>query len=293
MKTLTVVTTTYNRAYCLGKLYESLIGQDSGDFIWMIADDGSDDGTRELAESWKRDGRIDIDYFYKPNGGMHTARNAAFARLTTELCVVIDSDDWMSEGAVSAIISFWRENGDENAAGIICQNEDPRGKIIGTGMPNNIKRCKYSDFITKYRSKDDKKLVYRSELIKLYPYPEFPGEKFYPASYKYIMLDGRYDMLLLDRVVCTVDYNPDSMTYDKFKQYKTCARGFAHYRNETAAVSKNTLYTARQMIHYIAECRFAGEKHPVRTAHRKLWAALCLLPGGALYYYLLKTERKH
>ena len=45
MKTLTVFTPTFNRAYTLHKCYESLKRQSSKDFVWLIVDDGSSDNT--------------------------------------------------------------------------------------------------------------------------------------------------------------------------------------------------------------------------------------------------------
>ena len=44
---VTVFTPTYNRAYILEKLYESLINQTSFAFEWMIVDDGSTDNTEK------------------------------------------------------------------------------------------------------------------------------------------------------------------------------------------------------------------------------------------------------
>ena len=52
-KTLTVITTTYNRDYCLHQVYESLLRQTSDDFIWLIIDDGSTDNTKEIVQRWK------------------------------------------------------------------------------------------------------------------------------------------------------------------------------------------------------------------------------------------------
>ncbi len=40
---LTILTPTYNRAYTLSKLYESLLAQTNKNFIWMVIDDGSTD----------------------------------------------------------------------------------------------------------------------------------------------------------------------------------------------------------------------------------------------------------
>ena len=41
----TVFTPTYNRAYILPKLYESLCAQSIKNFEWLIVDDGSKDET--------------------------------------------------------------------------------------------------------------------------------------------------------------------------------------------------------------------------------------------------------
>ena len=44
--TLTVFTTTFNRAYCLPRGYEALKRQTCKDFKWVIVDDGSTDNTQ-------------------------------------------------------------------------------------------------------------------------------------------------------------------------------------------------------------------------------------------------------
>ena len=42
---LTVFTPSFNRADCLRHCYESLRRQTCRDFIWLVVDDGSTDGT--------------------------------------------------------------------------------------------------------------------------------------------------------------------------------------------------------------------------------------------------------
>ncbi len=71
MKTLTVFTPTYNRAYCLHQVYESLCRQTSKDFLWLVIDDGSTDHTKQLILCWKNENKIHIDYIYQNNLGMH------------------------------------------------------------------------------------------------------------------------------------------------------------------------------------------------------------------------------
>ena len=69
--TLCVFTPTYNRAYILPALYESLLAQTDKDFQWMIVDDGSTDDTEALVAGWIAEGRLLIDYVRK------TAENLA------------------------------------------------------------------------------------------------------------------------------------------------------------------------------------------------------------------------
>ena len=109
MISLTVFTPAYNRADLLARCYESMKRQSNKDFIWMIIDDGSTDGTQGVVEQWlKEELDFEIQYYYKENGGLHTAYNEAISHIETELCVCIDSDDYMPDDAVEKILSFWK-----------------------------------------------------------------------------------------------------------------------------------------------------------------------------------------
>ena len=77
MKTITVFTPTFNRAYVLPQLYKSLLAQESVDFVWLIVDDGSTDNTKSLVEGWMGDEKIDIIYVRQNNMGMIAAHNVA------------------------------------------------------------------------------------------------------------------------------------------------------------------------------------------------------------------------
>ena len=74
MKQLTVFTPTYNRKHLLPRLYESLKNQTDQNFIWLVIDDGSTDGTEELIKQWQKDRIIEILYFYKKNEGITPTR---------------------------------------------------------------------------------------------------------------------------------------------------------------------------------------------------------------------------
>ena len=91
MHTITVFTPAYNRAYCLDRCYKSLVNQKNKDFIWLIIDDGSSDDTKEVVEKWISEKKINIEYHYQENQGMHGAHNTAYSLIKTPLNVCIDS----------------------------------------------------------------------------------------------------------------------------------------------------------------------------------------------------------
>ena len=292
MKTLGIITTTFNRAYCIHNVYESLKRQENTDFMWLVVDDGSNDNTRELIEQFQNEGVVEIGYIYQENMGMHGARNTAYNYIKTEINIIIDSDDYLADNAVSYIIDFWNKNKNAGIAGIIALNSDFQGKIIGTLLPENLTTCTVTDLFDKYKAKGDKKLIYRSDVAVQYPYPIFEGEKFFPPSYKFRLIDMNYKMLLMNKVVCRVDYNESSMTFDKINQYRICAKGFAFFRNEMIKISKEPNYIIKETIHYIAESLLAGDNDFVRKSYKKLYTLLCLPVGISLYYYLKHTKRK-
>ena len=49
---LSIFTPTYNRAYSLTRVYESLMRQTDKRFEWLIIDDGSTDNTESLTKQF-------------------------------------------------------------------------------------------------------------------------------------------------------------------------------------------------------------------------------------------------
>lgn len=292
MKTLAIITTTYNRDYCIHQVYDSLKSQNSKDFMWLVIDDGSTDNTKEIIDEFIKENLVEIKYYWHPNKGMHGARNLAYDKVDTEINVIIDSDDWLANDAVNKIINFWNRHKKKDIAGIISLNCKPDGTVIGGRFPKEIKKLTVTDMHDKLNMRGDKKFIYRSELTSLYPYPEIEGENYFPASYKFRMLDLNYKMLIMNEVTCVVDYNDNSATLGRVNQYKTCAKGFSFYRNEMIRISKNPKYIVKQTIHYIATSLFSEDRTFIKKSHKKLYTIILLPIGIAFYFYLKYTSKK-
>ncbi|CAM1339447.1 glycosyltransferase family 2 protein [Tenacibaculum aestuarii] len=287
MKTITVFTPTYNRAYCLSQLYESLCRQTSDDFKWLIVDDGSTDSTAELIEEWIKEKKICINYHYKENGGMHTGHNMALKLITTELNMCVDSDDYVPKDSIEKIVSFWKNNKSNNYAGILGLDRYKNGDLVSTKkFPKNIKSGKYSLLKRKFGVVGDVKFVYVTDIIKKYDdYPVFTNEKFVPLGYKYSKIDMEYDMLFFNETLCIVDYLPDGSTRNMFKQYYKNPKGFAFSRIE----SLKGLYSLNEKyiicIHLVAESLLSGQSPFYNNSNKLL--TLFSFPFGVLLYFLI------
>ena len=287
MKTLTVFTPAYNRAYSIHLCYESLLRQTSKDFVWLVVDDGSTDNTKELIEAWqKEDNGFEIKYVYKQNGGMHTAHNTAYENIDTELNVCIDSDDYMTDDAVEKIVALWRDRGDEKYAGIIALDCLQNGEIIGTKLDADREETTLKGFYQR-GGKGDKKLIYRTDVMKKYPpYPEFEGEKYVSIAYKYYLADEDYKLLILNEPVCVVEYMADGSSTNMYRQYLKNPKGFAFIRKVDMQKADNPKELFRCTVHYVSSSIISKNKNFIKESPKKAATILSIPFGAALTVYI-------
>ncbi len=290
--TLTVFTPTFNRAHTLHLCYDSLKRQTCKDFIWLIIDDGSTDNTSELIEGWMSEKLLPIQYHYQDNQGMHGAHNTAYELIHTELNVCIDSDDYMADDAVERIVTFWAKYGNDKYAGIVGLDAAPSGEVIGTSMPRHLREETLTNLYGRHKVKGDKKLVYRTELTRRSPpYPIFPGEKYGPLAYKYILIDQQYPLLIMNEVLCYVEYMVDGSSMNMLKQYKRNPRGFSFFRKTAMVYAPSYGRRLREVIHYVSS-NIMIRNYKFWFDSPCKWTTLIAIPFGfALYVYIQNTSR--
>ena len=201
MVPITVFTPAYNRADLLKRCYESMCRQTNKNFIWMIIDDGSTDNTKEVVDLWMLNNNgFEIQYYYKKNGGLHTAYNEAIEHIDTELCVCIDSDDYMPDNAIEIILDFWKKNGSDEYAGIVGLDYTLDNHVIGDLLPEKKSVNLIDLLIGKYHIHNgDRTNVVRTELYKkVAPMISFEGEKNFSPHYMHLQISKKYDFLVLN-----------------------------------------------------------------------------------------------
>lgn len=296
MVRLTVFTPAYNRSRLLTRCYESMKRQTCKDFIWMIVDDGSTDDTREKAEAWIKETQdFEIQYRYKENGGLHTAYNEAIAHIDTELCVCIDSDDFMPDQAVEKILKFWEAHGSQEVAGIVGLDYDLNDHVIGDLLPDQ-KTVNLIGLLTgRYGiTNGDRTNVIRTELYKRFaPMKVFPGERNFNPHYMHLQISQEYDFLVLNENLRYVDYQPTGMTNSMLWQYRSSPNSFAEIRKLYLSFPDTSFkFRMRHSIHLVSSCILAGDiTRAVKESPRPGMAVMAMPFGILLSLYVMMRAK--
>lgn len=95
---ITIITATMNAAADLPKLIESLQRQTCRNFLWVVADGGSTDGTIGLLDASHG---IALRYVSEPDFGIYDAFNKALRMVRTEYYLVMGADDLLYPEAIA------------------------------------------------------------------------------------------------------------------------------------------------------------------------------------------------
>lgn len=291
MKLLTVFTPSYNRAYLLPQLYKSLCNQSNQDFVWLIVDDGSTDNTKDIVISWQNEQKIQIQYVFQDNQGMHGAHNTAYDNIRTEFNICIDSDDFMPDDAVAVILREC-ENLEEKFAGILGLDANKNEEIIGTTIPESLTAVKLNELYSLYKVKGDKKIVYRTEIVKKYPkYPLYKNERFVPLDYLYLLIDQDYYLKPINEVLCIVEYQLDGSSMNILKQYRKHPYGFAFSRISRIKYGRTLKERFKNAIHLVSSAIFAKDTSLLFKTDKPILVFIALPLGFFLNLYIrYKTE---
>lgn len=208
---ITVFTPTYNRAHLLGRLYESLCAQRFTDFEWLIVDDGSTDGTASLVQSFIAKRRIDIKYLSQRNGGKHRAINHGVGQAKGELFFIVDSDDYLPADSLQSIATEYAKC-DSSMGGVAGLDATDGGKVIGSGLTQEFIECNSMEIRFKHHVTGDLAEVFKTSVMREFPFPEIDGEKFCPEALVWNRIALKYNLRYFNKVIYIAEYQDGGLT---------------------------------------------------------------------------------
>ena len=284
MKTLTVMTPTYNRRELLKNAYRSLAGQTCDDFVWMIVDDGSTDGTEDEVKNFISEGIVDIIYIRKENGGKHTAINRAYEEVNTELiAVTLDSDDTFLPNAVEEILSAYNKTEKKYDGYVFLY------KSIPAKIDSDLEVMSWQKAVSEGHFSGETVIVLKTEYAKKNPFPVYEGEKFCTEGLVWLRMTEPF---YWDHIpICTGEYRSDGYSQNIIKFFAENPKSFMEYNKLRLSLWKGLSKRIKYAAYYDGFSMLAHEKGFIGNSPSK-GLSLLALPAGVAFYLMLKMKRK-
>ncbi|MBF9696805.1 glycosyltransferase family 2 protein [Bifidobacterium dentium] len=305
---LTIFTPTFNRASFLQRLFLSLKTQSFDDFEWIIVDDGSTDDTAEVVSSMIEEASFPIRFFRQENQGKHVAINVGMKYATGIFFFIVDSDDYLTDNSLIRNVFYCQQIEQNNSfAGVAGMRGYDNGKpqII---LPQRwrpsyhaaLKAIKET-FVdgSYYYLRDrlhiggDRAEVIKTDILRQYKFPSFPGENFISEDYLWCQLaEEGYKVRWFNEVTYLGERHADGLVKN-MKNICLCnPKGMACVNNLISGHHEASFFRRlRSCAAYFKYSYLSGMRlyESIENSYFKMFA----LPIGVLIYLVLsKTKIK-
>lgn len=309
---LSIIIPVYNVESYLPKCLESVIRPDLSDYEIIAVNDGSTDNSLAVLESCREKYPALIRIVSTPNGGLGHARNEGIDAARGEYLMFLDSDDYLSENAVSEMLETLsggadmyifdfrsvNESGDEL---IYYTGYEQEGNVtlithpeLLTAMPNAVNKLCRRTLFTETGIRFPSRIWYEDlcTMPKLYLHTE-SIVSVHKMWYNYLMRSGsitnstneRRNLEIITVVDSVCDYYRE---YDCFETYRTELEFMAFYNQYLTSSTRVALMNAKSPVldelreNYIRKFPDFEKNAKIKTMPKK-WALLSKLIKARQY----------
>ena len=291
---ITILTPTYNRVYTLERLYNSLLNQTNKNLEWVIVDDGSTDNTMELVNKFISEKKIKINYYYKKNGGKHTAINYGVKKIKTDYVLILDSDDYLLDDCVDEVLNKWNKYSDNMMIGCLSFLKIyDNGKTVGKKYMENEVISNHIDFRYNRNLLGDMCEVFKTSVLKKYPFPVFENERFLSEAIVWNKIALEYDTVYINYPIYVCEYLLDGLTTNSLR---------LRYQNPIGALENANMFLNKRFKFSIRIKNAILYDGFSLIAHKKIklilsnsnnkFLSFMLFPLGIVFYIWLNMKFK-
>ena len=301
MKSISVLTSTMNRADYLERVYFSLLNQNFDDFEWIVGDDGSTDSTIKILKKLKKNAPFDIKIVSASvRIGKTTIDNKMIEWSEGKYIIFCDSDDWLEPDALFKCYESTKKFPNENTIGCFAlqKNNLFKKEYFKDNIPNPIKLI---DLFYKEKPSQDLLIMVRSDYLKKNKY--FECDYLIPEGYYWLLLKNE-KFVLINEFLKNVEYlSNENISFSKTISY---SRGKAYsilFSYNKIKFSFKKLYKYRYLLTFI---RFSIHGEIVTEIFNKEFnfltklSLIILFPIGYLYaisdhfrFKVIKTHQEY
>lgn len=229
---LSIFIPCYNRASTLGRTLSSIEKLQGDDFELVFINDGSTDETEKLVQQWIADHDYQAKYEKQANQGKHAAHNRAVELSDGYLFLTLDAGDEIRPDCLENILAHWDSVPQEikdKCAGICGLCVDEQGNISGNRFDVDVRDASFFDVFKNGVIRGEKRFALKTEILRLYPFPRFEGERHMRPSYILKQLSHKYDLLFTNTVLEVNVREADGITANIFRYRMKNPQAFRCY----------------------------------------------------------------
>ena len=159
-------------------------------------------------------------------------------------------------------------------------------------MPNELKETTLFEMAEKHRIRGDKALIYRTDILKKYLFPEFDGIKFVPECIVYDQIDRQYKLLVLNKSICICEYQVGgySSRFESLMLNNTI--GFNLYYMQRIDMALDISQRIIYVLKYNAFKWMTGKNSYKYKGNHELLVNMCMPLSFIVYIYYKLKKRK-
>lgn len=241
-------------------------------------------------KKFEHENLMNIRYDKKENGGKHTALNYGIRNIDTELTMIVDSDDLLTPDATETIFNDWLENCESGIGGMVYLRGYSGIEPIGDKWPQDEL---FGNIITHRVNKGikgDKAEVFRTDILKEYPFPEFEGEKFLSENIVWLDIAKKYDVFMKNKIIYITKYLDNGLS--KSGRVMQLRNPIGSMENARMCLDSKFSLKIRLKNALLYDCYGFCANIPFakmwKESPKKILTLLAYFPGFILYKYWVK-----
>jgi glycosyltransferase involved in cell wall biosynthesis len=126
---VSIVVPTYNKREFLTDALKSAVDQSYGSIEVIVVDDGSTDGSGNVADAFASSHPA-MRVVHQQNGGLSNARNRGIQEARGELIFFHDADDLMEPDAIANLVSVYEAHGSDVTGGVFRRRVAGQDRVV-------------------------------------------------------------------------------------------------------------------------------------------------------------------
>ena len=166
----TVFTSCYNSEKFIRRLYSSLKKQKFMNFEWLVVDDFSQDGTKKILESLKKEAPFDMRILYNTSNEMISfCCNLGVKNAQGQFFIFLDHDDELLPHSLERFNEVWeniKSDKKPKLAGMMSNCMDQYGNFVTDELPNSPCITDYYSMYYDMEVKGEKFFCYLTKVLQ-------------------------------------------------------------------------------------------------------------------------------